>query len=210
MDNENAFIFIDLQREFLSPLGLFKENHIPPYPLLENVKRLVSAQRSKTTAPLVIWVRSEYDHKAPRSIRPLEIPKEKLESKSPPNNDFLSSSHFGKRPCCPKNNPRSEFHDDVRGLISLENVIITKRWYSSFTETNLLTVLHENKVRNLWIGGVVSNVCVMATICDAYFLGFQVFAIEDCMAASSKERHTQALDQIEKFYGERRRSEDAL
>lgn len=210
MHSKNAIILIDLQQEFLSPLGIFKNNHIPPTPLLSYIKSLLRQVRAQPIAPLIIWVRSEYDHEAPHQIRRLKIPKNRLSSSSPPNNDFLSSSHFGKRPCCPKDNPRSEFHEDVQKLISPVDIVITKRWYSSFTETNLLTVLRDNNVHELWIGGVVSNVCVMATVCDAYFLGFKVVALEDCTAASSQERHQQAMTQIQEHYGQARQSKDML
>ncbi|MDF1660660.1 MAG: cysteine hydrolase [Planctomycetota bacterium] len=210
MHSKKAIILIDLQREFLSPIGLFKKNHIPAKPLLCNIKSLVEQVRTQPLPPLIIWVRSEYDHKARREIRRLRIPKDKLESSSPPNNDFLSSSHFGKRPCCPKESPRSGFHEDAQRLIGESDVVVTKHWYSSFTETNLLTVLRENAVHELWVGGLLSNVCVMATVCDAYFLGFKVVALEDCLAASSPERHQQAMTQIAEHYGEVRQNEEML
>lgn len=202
-----ALILIDLQKEFLSPIGLFRDRHIPPEPLLSKVEEAVTLVRKKTPNSPIVWVRSEYDHKGPREVRRLQASRD-VDSAIPQNDDFLASSHFGKRPCCPKNQTRTEFHDKVQSLLSPEDLILTKHWYSAWTETNLLTWLRERGVHTLWVGGVVSNVCVMATVCDAFFLGFTVKVLQDCVAATSPERHAAAMSRIQKYYGHLCQSED--
>ena len=51
---------------------------------------------------------------------------------------------------------------------------LIKRRYSAFFSTDLNMILREHDIKFLYVAGVKTNVCVRATIQDAYGLGFQV------------------------------------
>ena len=57
--------------------------------------------------------------------------------------------------------------------------IITKRRYSGFFGTSLDTLLRELKVDTLIAVGEDTNICVLHTLADAYFLGYETIVVED-------------------------------
>jgi hypothetical protein len=102
---------IDLQNEFHSPSGLFGSRYIHPAdPLMSDIKNLLASIQSKKDRP-VFWIPSEYDHKAPSTMKPLVVPDadQHFESNAPINDDFLASSHFGRRACCTPGHENSPF-----------------------------------------------------------------------------------------------------
>jgi nicotinamidase/pyrazinamidase len=54
---------------------------------------------------------------------------------------------------------------------------------SAFDETGLAYQLQYDRVRRLWIGGLAQDVCVLATVLDAFRAGFEVVVIEDATRA---------------------------
>ena len=63
-----------------------------------------------------------------------------------------------------------EIHPDVKPL---KNEILVKKHYpNSFKDTNLVTHLQKNKVTHLVIVGMMTHMCVEATVRAAYDLGF--------------------------------------
>ena len=66
-----------------------------------------------------------------------------------------------------------------------EDTIIAKRRYSGFFQTDLDLHLRERKIEYVLVVGVVTNICVRSTVNDAFFLGYEVFVPEDCVAATS-------------------------
>ena len=61
-----------------------------------------------------------------------------------------------------------------------ETVIIKKR-FSSFYETELDEVLHQNKIDTLFMAGFSGDVCVRMTTMDAFNRGYNLFWISDCI-----------------------------
>ena len=49
--------------------------------------------------------------------------------------------------------------------------------------------------------GVVTNICVRSTVNDAFFLGYEVFVPEDCVAATSERQQEAHLYDIDTHYG---------
>ncbi|MGK0289848.1 MAG: nicotinamidase-related amidase [bacterium] len=195
-----ACVIIDLQNEFLSKQGMFGERHIKPNPIVDsNLSSLVKKVREDKVNAHLFWVYSEYDHQLKRTHKSLQVNNDYLPM---PDSDFLSGSHFGKRPCCPAGSWNAEFFPIIRKLIDdSKDEITCKNWYSAFTETNLHNRLQSLKIQELWIAGVVTNVCVMATCRDAFFLGYDVKLLEDCTTATSEKRHLSALEIIKNQYG---------
>jgi len=54
-----------------------------------------------------------------------------------------------------------------------------------FASTNLDFLLRQNQIKNVVLGGFLTNCCVESTMRSAYELGYQVYTMKDCCAATS-------------------------
>lgn len=55
--------------------------------------------------------------------------------------------------------------------------------YSGFAGTDLVAQLRQARVRRLLVGGLATDYCVLRTVLDARWLGFQVVVLGDAVAA---------------------------
>lgn len=67
-----------------------------------------------------------------------------------------------------------------------DDIVIDKYRWSGFYETNLDGVLRSLGIKNLIIGGVVTDGCVMTTVFDAYFRDYNVHLIKDMCTTSNE------------------------
>ncbi len=65
------------------------------------------------------------------------------------------------------------------------DIRIDKHRISGFWDTPLDTILRTLQVRTLFFAGVNSDHCVLGTLMDANFLGYDTVMLEDCVATSS-------------------------
>ncbi|KAF7375195.1 hypothetical protein MSAN_00406100 [Mycena sanguinolenta] len=176
MDNpRRCLLLIDLQNEFLSPTGNFPIESTCQLALLESVSKAVRHFRASGNA--VVWVRSEYT----------------TGKVLPPELDFLQRTHTGKTPCCEPNSAGAGFPDAIAALQAAEDLIITKTWYSAFTDTALRDELTARGITDVCVGGLLTHVCVRATAESAHSQGFAVTVLEDCMGWRNYRTHMQAL-----------------
>lgn len=73
-----------------------------------------------------------------------------------------------------------------------EPVIDKHRW-SSFYATKLDLLLRSLGVKNLIVGGFVTDGCVLNTVYDAFFRDYRVILVKDMMAASSRLAHAYSV-----------------
>jgi ureidoacrylate peracid hydrolase len=83
-----------------------------------------------------------------------------------------------------------------------EDIIITKRRFSGFFETDLDLTLKDLGIRNLVVMGVVTNICVRSTIHDAFFRGYEVIVPTDCVEATGPREQESSLYDIETHFGD--------
>lgn len=81
------------------------------------------------------------------------------------------------------------------------DLIIPKRRYSGFFQTDLDLHLRERDIKHVIVTGVVTNICVRSTVNDAFFLGYDVIVPEDCVAATSPQHQEAHLYDIDTHYG---------
>jgi nicotinamidase/pyrazinamidase len=87
---------------------------------------------------------------------------------------------------CVQETAGAEFHSD---LINDPRIIIISKGtgdedsYSAFDGTDLAARLREQKVGEVWVGGLATDYCVKQTALDALREGFRVKAVEDGMRA---------------------------
>lgn len=74
-----------------------------------------------------------------------------------------------------------------------DDIIIDKYRWSAFFETSLDGFLKSLNVKNLIIGGVVTDGCVMTTVFDAYFRDYHVHLIKDMCTTSNEGAHMASL-----------------
>jgi nicotinamidase-related amidase len=72
-------------------------------------------------------------------------------------------------------------------------VIEGKRGLDTFASTNLDFILRSKGIKNVALGGFLTNCCVESTMRSAHEKGFNVFTLTDCLAATSQEEHDNAI-----------------
>jgi len=68
---------------------------------------------------------------------------------------------------------------------SSDIVVKGKGGLCGFASTNLDFLLRQNGIKNVVLGGFLTNCCVESTMRTAYELGYQVYTMKDCCAATS-------------------------
>lgn len=187
MHQRSCLVLVDLQNEFLSPSGNFP---IPdPSRLVAN--NLLLAEKFRAAGRPVFWIRAEYQGDHGLETRPASSPA------SPFN--VLSGTHTGRTPCCEKDSLGARFPEEVASIIAAHpesNIIITKTWYSAFKETTLQIALEERGVEQIYVGGLLSNICVLSTATHARSLGLDVWVIEDCLGWRRIQSHERAMQSM--------------
>lgn len=81
--------------------------------------------------------------------------------------------------------------DETRPL-PYERTII-KNGYDSFFETSLHEFLKQHKVKNLYISGCLTGICVLNTIFSAFNKGYRIYLIENACSDRIKKRHNDVI-----------------
>jgi nicotinamidase-related amidase len=81
------------------------------------------------------------------------------------------------------------------------DIVIEKKWYSGFVETELKSVLEKLDVDTLVVLGVSTDICVQNNVGDAYFLGYKTIVPLDCTASIDDVAQEQAIKYMKNIYG---------
>ncbi len=97
----------------------------------------------------------------------------------------------------------------VEGLVpDARDIHVTGYRFSGFWDTPLDSILRNLGVTTLLFAGVNADQCVMSTLQDGMFLGYDCVMIEDCVGTTSPEYCMQAtLYNVKLLYGFVMRSE---
>jgi glutathione S-transferase/nicotinamidase-related amidase len=168
-----ALLLIDLQRDFFAPhsfLGSTKA--IVPFMLYPPIASLLTAARGKDIrdAPSIVWVKSDY------SV-------------------ILDHTEYGthagaQRACCMSGTSGAEISAPFDSLIHPTDTTIIKHTYSALEHCGAPLP------QTLFVAGVMTHVCVSATVKHALVKGHTVYVIADACAASKKHHHVKALDEL--------------
>ncbi len=88
---------------------------------------------------------------------------------------------------CVQSTKGAEFHPDLK--LPKNFILISKATdsnkdaYSAFDGTELLEELQKRNITKLWICGIATDVCVLATVLDARKNGFEALVITNACAA---------------------------
>ncbi|HLH50146.1 MAG TPA: isochorismatase family cysteine hydrolase [Roseiarcus sp.] len=80
-------------------------------------------------------------------------------------------------------------------------IVSPKRRYSAFFATDLALFLNEQGVRRVVVGGVKTNVCIRATIQDAFAHGFEVLLPREATNSNRPHLAAASLEDIERYFG---------
>lgn len=86
------------------------------------------------------------------------------------------------------------------------DLVVPKRRYSGFFETELDSVLRARDVRHVLVTGCTTSVCVESTVRDAMYRGYHCVVLEDCTgepigAGLPRSNHEASLLSIQILFG---------
>lgn len=73
-------------------------------------------------------------------------------------------------------------------------VVKGKSGLCGFESTNLDFLLRQHSIKNVILGGFLTNCCVESTMRSAYEKGYQVYTLKDCVAATSMAAQEATLE----------------
>lgn len=206
-----TLIVIDLQNDFISASGALKEKHVHIDDIVHNLRTLCERFSGN-----VIFVRSEYldrdfyEKNPPKReqgfmFRSFDNKTANEEGLYPTDTlDHLAGTHRGKKRICAPGTDGAGFPSSVLDLVSkFSSTTVTKHWYSAFLQTNLHDWLleHESGDCPLYFAGVTANNCVLASLIDAFFLGYRVRVVRECVGATSDKLKEEALQKVQRYFG---------
>jgi len=95
-------------------------------------------------------------------------------------------------------------------LDTSHGVIIEKKQYDAFYETNLEEYLHECNVEQIVISGVMTHLCCETTARSAFMRGFDVFFLIDGTATYNEDFHRATLQNLSHGFANLILSEDVV
>ncbi len=81
------------------------------------------------------------------------------------------------------------------------DIIIEKKWYSGFVDTELPDILKRLGADTLIILGVSTDICVQNNVGHAYFSGYKTIVPLDCTASIEEVAQEQAIKYMKNIYG---------
>lgn len=170
---KTALILVDVINDFYDPKGPNYYTHVVE--TLDPIRRLLDTARHEDA----IVVHAVERHR--RDVTDAEQPK------LPPH--------------CYEGSFEADFYPGFGPVERPGEIVVPKRRFSSFFATDLALVLHENGVSRVVVAGVKTNVCIRATIQDAFANGFQPVLPRE--ATNSNRRHLEeaSLEDIDRYFG---------
>jgi nicotinamidase-related amidase len=83
---------------------------------------------------------------------------------------------------------------DVMKPKETDLVVKGKSGLCGFESTNLDFLLRQNGIKNVILGGFLTNCCVESTMRSAYEKGYKVYTLKDCVAATSMGAQESTLE----------------
>ncbi len=81
------------------------------------------------------------------------------------------------------------------------DIVIEKRWYSGFVDTELPSILKKLGAETLVITGVSTDICVQNNVAYAYFSGYKTIVPPNCTASIDEDSYERSLKYMKNIYG---------
>ncbi|WP_043239131.1 cysteine hydrolase family protein [Stutzerimonas azotifigens] len=183
----SALLVIDMQRDFCAPggyadrAGMDVQRLRAPIPA---IRRLLAGARERG----MTIIHTREGHRPDLSDLP-EPKRRRAEASGAP---IGSPGPLGRLLV------RGEYgHDLIDELQPLAGEpVIDKPGYGAFAHTDLELLLRNRGIRQLFLAGVTTEVCVSSTLRQAIDLGFECFTLADACASHDPRLHQAALNMI--------------
>ena len=174
---KTALMVIDMQKGFIEE-GAAME--VPPgRDIIPNINRLIVACREHDIP--VIYSRFVYSTKVPNLI------------------GELHPLHKPPTACCMVGDPSVEIVDQ---LFPQDNeLVIDKHGYDAFQGTHLDYALKSLGITQLVFTGVMTDICVLATLTSALHHEYQLWAVSDATATVWDHVQETTIDLVKRAYG---------
>ena len=192
----SALIVVDMQNAYASKGGYldlagFDVSGAPA--VIENVVAAIEIARASSLP--IVYFKNGWDGSYLRAGGPMSPNQRKSNALK-----FMRKNpeHFGK--LLARGSWDYELVDQLKPLES--EIVIEKPRYSGFVSTDADSILRSRDIQTLFFVGIALNVCVEATVRDAFGREYNSIVIKDCtMAAGPAEVEAASLYNIAKFYG---------
>ncbi len=181
-----ALVIIDMQRDFLEPGG-FGETLGNDVTLLARAIAPCAAVLGAARTAGILVVHTREGHLPDLS----DAPPAKIERGAP-------SKRIGDPGPMGRILIRGEAgHDIIAALYPLDDeIVIDKPGKGAFYATELDDILQDNRIANLLVCGVTTEVCVNTTVREANDRGYRCVVLADCCASYFPEFHEMGLNMI--------------
>lgn len=92
----------------------------------------------------------------------------------------------------------------------LREVVLPKRRFSAFFATDLALLLREQGIARVVVAGVKTNVCIRATVQDAFAYGFSPIVPREATNSNRPQLAAASLEDIDRYMGRVVALDDAL
>lgn len=103
-------------------------------------------------------------------------------------------------PHCIQGTTEAEIIPELAVYLPRSTLIETSS-YSAFFATDLHKRLQQARVKELIVCGVCTDICVLHTVADAYYRGYDIEVRSDCVASFDNEAHAFALRHMVQVFG---------
>ncbi len=105
-------------------------------------------------------------------------------------------------PHCVRGSVEAEIIPELASYLDRATLIETAN-YSAFFNTALEQRLQQTGATHLIFCGVCTDICVMHTVADAYYRGYEIEVRKDCVTSFDEEAHAFGLRHMETVFGAR-------
>lgn len=116
--------------------------------------------------------------------------------------------HHVNSPICQAGSWGAEMISEIR--VQADDIVIEKKRYSAFFQTELENTLQSQGVRTMIVTGTATNVCVETTCRDGFMRDYYVMVPEDLVACTDSNFHLNSLQNMDRYFGTVTMSDDIL
>ncbi|MEW5955929.1 MAG: isochorismatase family cysteine hydrolase [Candidatus Micrarchaeota archaeon] len=163
LSKKTALLVIDVQNDYCSPSGALAKSGKPMQCIQEAAEKTIAVvEQAREARVPIVFTRMDYDlEKIPaNNLERLKI--NKMEGLCAPGS--WGAAFYKVRP---KKGDR----------------VVTKNFYDAFFRTDLGKWLEKKDVQTILLCGVVTNICPLLTAAEAYYRGYDLVAVNDCLGA---------------------------
>lgn len=199
----SAVIVVDMQNDFVSPMGMFDRLGIPlgiVRAAIEPTSRVLEAARR--AGMFIVYLAMQFDENLSN-----------MGSPNAPNRVRHLLAGVGEEVAAPdggtgrlliSNTWNTKIIDELAP--DPGDVVIAKHRFSGFFETELDAVLKARGIESIVFTGCTTSVCVESTFRDAYFRDYRCLLLTDCCAepiggTEARTNHDATVTLIEAMLG---------